>query len=90
MKVTAIYVSGFSHITPLRRETVSLDGDTLADLIEALQERHGRKFRDAIVEPHTGGILPGMAVLVSGRRLDPTAKLSNGDEVVFVMAIAGG
>lgn len=90
MRVTAVYVSGFSHLTDLERETVSLEGDTVGDLIEALQERYGRAFRDAIIEPHTGGILPGMAVLVGGHRLDPGAKLSNGDEVAFVMAIAGG
>ena len=90
MTVTAVYVSGFSQITHLQRETVSLAGETLGDLIAALQERHGPEFRDAIVDPHTGNILPGMAVLVGGHRLDPSAKIANGDEVAFVMAIAGG
>ena len=90
MTVTAVYGSGFSQITGLQRETVRLDGDTLGDLIEILQERHGGEFREALVDPHTGNILPGMTVLVGGRRLDPSAKIANGDEVAFVMAIAGG
>lgn len=90
MRVTAVYFSPFSNMTHLERETVTLKGSTLAELVETLAQKHGTSFKEALIDPHTGGFLPGMTVLRDGRRLDLSARLQDGDEVVFVMAIAGG
>ena len=90
MKVTVIYVSPVSDITHQKNEAVTLAGTTLGDLLEALAEKHGTSFKEAFTDFPTGGMLPGMAALVNGRRLDLNAKLEEGDEVAFVMAIAGG
>lgn len=90
VRVTAIYLSPFSEITRLERETLILNGATLRELVGALTQKHGARFPEALIDPHTGSILPGMAVLVNGWRLNPDSRLEDSDEVVFVMAIAGG
>lgn len=90
VRVTVVYLGPVSDITKREKETIALKGSTLGHLLQALAERHGEKLREALIDPHTGDIVPGMAAIVNGQRLAADASLKDGDEVALVMAIAGG
>ena len=90
MKVAAVYAPPFNDLTRLEKETVALEGGTLADLVAAIAARHGAPFRETFLDPQSGEIVPGMVALLNGRRVGLSAALADGDEVAFLMAMAGG
>ncbi|MFC1864308.1 MoaD/ThiS family protein [Chloroflexota bacterium] len=90
MRIAIAYATPFSEIAHTEREMVTLQGTILADLVGLLAERHGPKFKDVLVDSDTGDVLHGMVILVNGRRSDLMTRLENGDEVAFLMAMAGG
>jgi MoaD family protein len=72
---------------------VGFAGETVADLIEHLVTRYGRKARQALYDGR-GQLDPVVQVLLNGEewvthdRLD--TALRDGDEVVLMMMMAGG
>ena len=80
--------------TPLRSYTgnvadVSVDGATVADVLENLDARYpGIRFR---VIDEQGRLRQHMNIFVAGERCrDLTTKLDHVDEVVIMQALSGG
>lgn len=63
---------------------------TLSDLFQALVVRYGDGFKEMLFGSETEGVSPGVQVLVNNRLFPLEAQLKDGDEVAFVMALAGG
>ena len=89
-KVRTSYLAMFSEVTGRDSDIVVLDQPTLGRLVETVGNKYGPKFREALFDPDTDEFMPGVAVLVNGRRLPLDAKLNDGDEVAFLVAYAGG
>jgi MoaD family protein len=89
-RVKVVYDALFSDVARQHEEVVSLDRATLRDLIEALTKRYGPGFGELVMDPQGGNTVPGVAVLVNGRRLALDSPLNDGDEVAFLRPIAGG
>lgn len=89
-QVKALYLAIFAEVTGCREEAIVLEQPTLGDLIEALGRRYGEKLQETLFDPGTGGIVPGVAILVNGRLLPWSAELQEGDEVAFLVSYAGG
>lgn len=72
---------------------VEFEGETVRDLFEYLLTRYGRKARQALCDKR-GRLDPVIQVLLNGEewithdRLD--TALRDGDEVIFMMLLAGG
>ncbi len=72
---------------------VDFAGETVNDLIEHLIAQYGRKAKQALYDS-TGKLDPVIQVLLNGKewvthdRLDTT--LQDGDEVMFMIMMAGG
>jgi MoaD family protein len=72
---------------------VELAGETINDLIEHLVAQYGRKAKKALYDS-TGKLDPVIQVLLNGKewvthdRLD--TALQDGDEVMFMIMMAGG
>lgn len=90
MRIAIAYTPPFSEIAHTEREMVTLPDATLADLVGVLAERHGPKFKEALVDSDTGDVLHGMVILLNGQRSELRTRLEDGDEVAFLMAMAGG
>lgn len=77
-----VYVKfGASVAEPRSKMEVSLEnGATVADLIRHIQE----------TKPAFGRRLDGTLVIANGRNLVPSEKLKEGQEIMFVSALAGG
>jgi molybdopterin converting factor small subunit len=69
--------------------TVSVDGDTLADVVGDLDRRYpGIRFR--IIDEH-GRIRQHIKFFVNGTQArDLSQRLTGGDEVMIVCALSGG
>jgi MoaD family protein len=77
-----------------RRELeVEFAGETVSDLVEHLVAQYGHKARQALLD-ETGELDPVVQVLLNGEewvthdRLD--TSLQDGDNVMFMMMMAGG
>jgi MoaD family protein len=72
---------------------IAFAGETVNDLIEHLVAQYGRKARKALYDS-TGKLDPVIQVLLNGKewithdRLD--TALQDGDEVMFMIMMAGG
>ena len=72
---------------------VEFDGETVNDLLEYLMTRYGRKARQALCDDQ-GKLDPVIQVLLNGEewvshdRLDTV--LQDGDDIIFMMLMAGG
>ena len=72
---------------------IEFAGETVSDLIEHLIARYGRNARRALLDEH-GKLDPVIQVLLNGKeritheRLD--TALQDGDNVMFMMMMAGG
>lgn len=88
MKV--LYDSLFSQVTGRYEEERPFSSGTVADLIESLAQGYGPRFRELAVDPTSGGIPDTIAILVNGQRPELSLKLREGDEVAFLMPLAGG
>ena len=89
-RIGTSYHNVFLNITQRAGDTFDLPQPTLADVVRAAEGRYGRRFTESLVDPATWQLKPGMTVLVNGSRVDWHAALSDGDEVSFLAAIAGG
>ena len=73
--------------------TVEFEGQTVNDLIEHLVARYGRKAKQALYDKK-GKLDPVVQILLNGQewithdRLDTILK--DGDDVMFMMMMAGG
>jgi MoaD family protein len=76
-----------------KESEIEFAGETVADLIEHLVARYGRKARQALYDGQ-GQLDPVVQVLLNGEewvthdRLD--TALQDGDEVMLMMMMAGG
>ncbi len=90
LKIAIVYTSPFSEITHTESETVTLQGASLASLVGLLAEKHGPRFKQTLIDSDTGELLSGNVILLNGQRSGLKARLKDGDEVAFLMAMAGG
>lgn len=90
MRIAIVYTTPFSEMAHTEGETLTLQTATLGDLVEVLGKRLGPKFKEALIDPSTQEVRSGMIILLHGRQSELSTKLKNGDEVAFLMAMAGG
>lgn len=90
VKVKACYHAFFSQIAGRDEEVVLLEQPTLGSLVQSLLERYGQEFAAALLDASSGELSSGVSLLVNGSRVPFAAELRDGDEVYFLMAIAGG
>lgn len=89
-RVDLFYDGVFSRFTGTEREAVSVNPPTLTALLEILSRSHGEGFARAVIDPATGELKAGIAILGDGRYLHRESLLKDGMEVSFLTAIAGG
>jgi len=89
-QVKASYFGLFQEMTQRKQDVLQFDRPVLTDLLRELEVRYGRRFIEAAIDPRTNDLRAGVMVLVNGRRLDFGAPLQDGDEVAFMIAMAGG
>ena len=91
VKVKIWYHGPFFDITGREEEDNVFPGrPTLADLFDTLTAKYGDEFKEMLSASHTGGFSPGVVVFVNSTQLPIDTELKDGDEVAFLMAIAGG
>jgi molybdopterin converting factor small subunit len=91
VKVKTWYHGPFSDIVGLEHEdNILAERPTLADLFDALVTRYGDGFKEILLASDTGEISPGVVVLVNSTLCPRDTELKDGDEVAFLMALAGG
>ena len=71
------------------QEQIEVDGETLRQVVEALEEKHPG-IRNRVIEDDR--IKPGLAVSINGEVTNDglRARVNASDEVHFVAAISGG
>lgn len=91
-RVKTLYSSLFRDTTGKAEEVIYLDTPVVKDLIDYLSRQYGPKFRELVIDPQTGEIslTRGVYIAVGGRRVGMSDRLSEGDEIAFLMALAGG
>lgn len=89
-EVRTAYYAVFEEITGRRGDSVKLDEPTFGALVGVLDGRYGRRFGDTLLDRQTGYFQPGVIALANGRQLEASTPLADGDEVVFMVAMAGG
>ena len=81
MRIHARFNGGLVEIFGGARLTVSLpEGATLGELVSCLRERHPR------ASPGLEAALP----ILDGRHISPREPLAEGQEVAFLLPVAGG
>ena len=91
VKVKICYHGPFLDIAGREEEDNVFPGRlTLRDLFDALAAKYGDEFKKMLPASPTGGFSPGVAVFVNSTQLPLDTELKDGDEVAFLMAIAGG
>ncbi len=90
MRVRAIYNGILSEIVGCDSETIESDLLTLGTLIDGLEKRHGDRIKELKIRSASEEDVPWLLILVNGQRVDLSTKLEDGDEVDFVMPLAGG
>ena len=88
MQTNVIYIGRIRTRVGAREETLEVDpGSTVADMLEALIQKHGDDFRGLVFD--NGGLASGLNVIVDGLNVtstvlsdDPgeTARLPESDE----------
>lgn len=89
-RIKVVYDGYFGAIAGRRSEEVDFPGGTMADLVRSLGQRHGPRFLHIVLDPATGEVAETVGLLVNGQRPPLTLMLREGDEVAFLMALAGG
>jgi MoaD family protein len=89
-QIKASYFGLFQDMTQRRQDILQFERPVLGNLLRELEARYGRRFTESVVDPQTNDLQSGVMVLVNGRRLDFSAPLQDGDEVAFMIAMAGG
>jgi molybdopterin converting factor small subunit len=90
IQVKVGYHAAFSDITGVEEDVILAEELTLGELVTILVTRYGDPFKDLLLDPHTGDIRSGIMVLVNDLLPSRGARLHDGDEVVFLMPLAGG
>ena len=90
MKIKILYHASFSDILGREEETLLAEALTLSDLLDTLLAKNGDQFRELLIDPLTGDISPGVVVLLNHTLHPPGTQLRDGDEVAFLMSLAGG
>lgn len=88
MIITVRYLMAFSQITGRKSEQVELlEGSTVAQLIEKLILKHGRKFKKALEKDidHRSVLF-----MVNGAPGQLDTLLGNNDEVLISYPVGGG
>ena len=91
-RVKTLYTSLFRNITGKAEEAIYLETPVVKELIDYLSRLYGPKFRELVIDPQTGefSLTRGVCIFVDGHRVGMSDRLSEGDEVAFLMAMAGG
>lgn len=89
-RVSIFYDGVFARLTGREREWVELGSPDFSHLMEALSRQYGEDFREAVLDERGIEVRPGISVLNNGRRVDLASLFNDGDEVAFLVAIAGG
>jgi len=80
----------FEQLAGRPGERIALEPPSFDALIEALDLRYGRSFCDTLLDRRTGYFKAGAIALANGRQLEPSTTFADGDEVFFLVAMAGG
>lgn len=89
-KIKVRYLGAFADKARKRQETLEFDCRRLGELVESLLGRNGDTFRAVMIDPSTGALRSGTALLVNGHRRDLDYALADGDEVTLLTPLAGG
>jgi MoaD family protein len=89
-RVTVHFYGSFRHVAGKEEESVELAEATLEGLVQAMERSYGQRFSQTLRDPQKQ-LSPGMMALVNGKQFPGwQTPLSDGDEVTFLSAIAGG
>lgn len=81
MRISARFNGGLIEVFGGARLTVSLpEGATLGELVHCLRERH----------PRASSGLESAVPILDGRHIPPEEPLAEGQEVAFLLPMAGG
>ena len=92
MKIRVEFTAQLKRAAGTDSEEVELGhGCTVLEAVEAILAQHGGEVRAQLLD-RDGNIHPSLVVAVNGEQVfpDSSRKLSDGDTVVFLAAIAGG
>lgn len=90
MKVKVYYHASFSDITGREEEIIQTECLTLEEMLDNLRVRYGKEFEELLFDQKTGNISPGVVVFVNSLLTPRHTPLKDGDEVAFLMPLAGG
>ena len=90
MKVKVYYHASFSDITGREEEILQAECLNLEELFHNLRTRYGKEFQELLFDQKSGNISPGVVVFVNSLLTSPHTLLKDGDEVAFLMPLAGG
>ncbi len=85
-----IYSAWLVQLVGRRSDVIESDKPSLGDLIQTLVRQNDKQFAEAIIDSRTGGLLPGISLLVNEVRAPLSAELRDGDEVTFLFQLGGG
>jgi MoaD family protein len=89
-EVRVRFYGSFRNITGKEMDSIQLDQATLEGLVQAIETAYGQGFTQVLRDPQQK-LSPGMMVLVNGKQFTGwQTLLSEGDDVTFMSAIAGG
>ncbi len=89
-KVQVRFFGSFRNVTGKEAESVELAEATLEGLVQAMDRSYGQPFTQTLRDPQKQ-LSPGMMAMVNGKQFPGwQTPLSEGDEVTFLSAIAGG
>ncbi len=90
MQVTFTYLAQIRKEAGTGAEEIVLDdGASITGGIGVAAGQHGEGFRKLVADEN-GSVRPSLLVLVNGRPAGPDQRLSPGDEVTLLSAVAGG
>jgi molybdopterin converting factor small subunit len=89
-KVSVFYDGVFAGLTGREKEWVELEVSDFSHLVDKLSKDYGDRFREAVLDTERMEVRAGVSVLNNGRRVELKTLLQEGDEVAFLISIAGG
>ncbi|MDN5347559.1 MAG: ThiS family [Clostridia bacterium] len=92
--ITIKFVSHLAAMAGREEEAVTLPaGNGLLDLLRNLAQKYGPDLAGYFLDPETGDLWPGVAVVVNNRlvaSLKEAPALQDGDEVMLIPGAEGG